>query len=205
MRLFSKDELVRMNFEWLKMLYPMFILGLFTTCLPNTESHDNAVEQFETEPKEVSLVDSMKIMHFKSNLKETFTIKPDTVVDSKLNNTNFSFFEGFTASDKRSSNSLTFQFFEYNSILKCEKAYQQFLDSLGDLQKIKPGKNMKYLKSPPIFMIQNKTSLIVLKYSCENNFDNQQLNELQLNLQQSFSNQQSEVLDIECGGPVNWL
>jgi len=175
----------------------------FIACLPTTENKGNDVPESQTQID--NLVNTATIKHLKTTLNANFSLEADTIVYHALRNSNFSFFEGLIVADKQSSNNIKIQFYKFNSKQVCEKAHKRFLNGLSDLQNIQPGKKMRYIKSPPTFMIQNQQSLVLLKYNCANDIEPKKIKDLKTQLINIFSNAHSIIMDVECGGPVNWM
>jgi len=189
----------------LKIIWVVYLFACFIACLPNAENNSGEDEIAENQTQTDHLVNSSSIKNFKKAISQNFNLQTDTLPYRTLKNSDFIFFEGYKVSDKSSSEVVEIQFFGFDTQVVCQKEFQQFLNSLGDMQKIKPGKKMKYIKSSPIFSIQNEQSLILLKYDCEINLEVQKINDLKMSLKNNFSTINSKILDVECGGPVNWL
>jgi len=193
------------------MRLPRILTGLLVFALLNSCISDNngssGLEQTKPVAEDViyESINPQKIKDFKATLEENFILQLDTIPHHSLKEAEFSFFEGFIAMDKKQQNKLRFQFFKFNTVPLCEKANARFLAGLGDLSNVKPGKKMKYIKNAPIFSIKNEDSIILLKHSCENNMKPQKLEDLKQALQKHFSTEKSTVLNVECGGPLNWL
>jgi len=79
------------------------------------------------------------------------------------------------------------------------------LNNLGDNNKVETGKNMKYIKSNPWYIIRNTNTIIVMQYSCENDLSPATINNLKQQLHQQFATLNSKIVNIECGGPLEWL
>jgi len=189
----------------LNLFIGVYFITFFSACISNVENNISEPKVTDNKPKADSLAYLYSIKDFKTVLRQNFNLQADSSTHYALKNSNFSFFEGFTLLNSDSKNNLKIQFFGFNSTMVCEKAHQRFLNNLGDLEKIKPGKKMKHIKSPPTYMIQNERNLILLKYHCENNLAQQEIDNLKMLLKDAFANANSTILDIECGGPVNWL
>jgi len=207
MHALSKSDFLNQNLKemWFKfnvnIIY--FLLLLLMACNTSTEQ----VKKFV--PKKESAVTSTfnqkKIDSFVNQLSKEYKIHKDTLPNYILKNCSYNFFSGFSLFSKNGTNNIQFQFFGFNESGVCNAAQQKLLNNLGDLSQIKPGKNERYIKSVPWFVIKNKHNLIIMKYSCENNLSVEKLYLLKKQLQLQFANTTSEVLNVECGGPLNWL
>jgi len=200
--------------KWVFWMFGVFGFCLFVmfyeACVSSTDNTQqsetiNEPSATQNEINQTSPINNKQVDIFKNNLLKDFSLDKDTVPYFPFKNTGFTFYEGFTAKSKNKKNNVQFQFFAFNKNNLCEKAGQKFLNSLGDAAKIKTGKRMKYLKQSPIFCINNQRNIILMRYTCENDLPKETISQLKATLKAQFSTEESTVLNIECGGPLDWL
>lgn len=94
-------------------------------------------------------------------------------------------------------------FYEYETEKLCSAAKDSLLTCLGnDCEKLSWGDSGKSLKTPPFNYLINEKEIIVCKISCEHKNDFWTTFKHDMNL--TFGNGASGIIEAECGGPVNF-
>lgn len=144
-----------------------------------------------------------KIDFFLNELSKKHTIQQDSSSNTKFKNYNYS--KAISLKNKDQKNRIQFQFYGFSKTVLCDTANHKFLKNLGDVTKVKPGKNLRYIKSSPWFIIKNEDHIILMQYECENNLADDKIAHLKQLLKQQFATPKSEIVNVECGGPLEWL
>lgn len=148
---------------------------------------------------------SEEIKKFSRQLSKINTVQKDTVPVSSLKNCGYNFFSAFTLKNNNQKNNIEFQFYSFNENTICKAAQQKLLNNLGDNTEVERSKNIKRIKSTPWYIIQNVGNLITMHYNCENDLPEITIDKLKEQLQLQFAKPKSEIVNVGCGGPLEWL
>jgi len=146
-----------------------------------------------------------KIKTFSGELSKNYSVQQDSLQKTLIKNCNYDYFNALLLKYEEQKNSVQFQFYGFSKIELCDTAQHKLLENLGDLAKVKPGKNLRYIKSSPLFIIKNEDNIVLMQYACENNLVEDEITELKEMLEQQFTTPKSKIVNIECGGPLEWF
>lgn len=94
-------------------------------------------------------------------------------------------------------------FYKFINENDCNEVFSAWLECFGgECDKLTEGQNMNAIKMPPMYVIKNQREIIVLKYMCEHEENN--WNYFKDCLNYYFQTNNSKIIDIGCGGPLNW-
>lgn len=200
--------------KWMFQVFEIFwfclIITLFGTCVSssdNTQQEDSIDNSppVQNETNQPNPINNKQLDIFKNYLLQDFSLDEDSIPHFPFKNTGFTFYDGITSRSQNKKNEVQFQFFAFETDSLNEYAWKRFLNSLGDSDKIKTGKRMKYLKQAPTFCISNQRNIILMRYTCENDLSEETISQLKSTLKEQFSTAKSTIINIECGGPLDWL
>lgn len=182
-------------------------IWFFIACSTSTEKPQQTV------PKKLNTTASTlkqqsfsnKIINLSNQFSKTYNVKEDSIPHRILRNCGYAFFKAFSLKKKHNKNAIQIQFYRFNEISVCDIAQQKLLNNLGDNDKVETGKNMKYIKSNPWYIIRNANTIIAMQYNCENDLPPAIINHVKQQLHQQLATANSKIVNIECGGPLEWL
>jgi len=195
------------SFGFKKQLITFCGLIIFTTCTtPVSQPKQSATPETVTA---ISNFDEKKLDNnidfFLNELSKKYTIQQDSTAKASFKNDVHEYFKAFSLTEIDRKNRIEFQFYGFSKIALCDTAGQKLLNKLGDLTKVKPGENLRYIKSSPWFIIKNENEISLMKYTCENNLSKDKITSLKQLFEQQFATIESEIINVECGGPLEWL
>lgn len=94
-------------------------------------------------------------------------------------------------------------FYEYDTKSNCSAALDSLLNCFGgECQKISWGANGQMAKTPPFVYLINEREIIVCHIACEHN--NNFWTIFKHDMLMTFGNGTSRIIDMDCGGPINF-
>jgi len=195
---------------FLKLFFSFLSIACFTACTSSADQPKQSKQSITSKkalktPVSNENAFNKKIKKFKKQLKKINAVRQDSLPVSSLKNCGYNFFEAFTLIHEKTTNKLQFQFYSFKENTICDTAQQKLLSNVGDNVKIEKGKNLKHIKSTPWYIIKNKSNIVTMNFTCENDLSKAIINKLKEQLRQQFATPKSEVVNIRCGGPVEWL
>ena len=93
--------------------------------------------------------------------------------------------------------------YHFEDSVSCFNALDKWLDCFGsDCTPVEYGKDLKFVKTPPTYILVGSASIVILKYSCESVRNDWASFEESLRVHFGF--RVVNQIKIECGGPLKW-
>ncbi len=155
-------------------------------------------------------IDTSKIANFSKAFN--FVVDAKAKKSTKFNplsKSDFTWHKHSTLQDKHRQ-AMQLYFYQYKNAAAYEAAIEKILKGLGtDHEKkriLKQGENVKKIKASPAYYLlgKNNHTITAFHHACGNQKRNWP--QIKTAIQKQFmpSNGQCEILEINCGGPLNW-
>jgi len=93
--------------------------------------------------------------------------------------------------------------YQFEDSVSCFSALDKWLDCFGsDCTPVEYGKDLKFVKTPPTYILVSSTNIVILKYSCES-VRNDWVS-FEESLRVHFRFRVINQVKVECGGPLKW-